>query len=272
MSHTTRSVEAIYAWAEALSTKDTSVFSSDARVVIDGKHAGPNPAVLAGLATFDSRAIVRRAFSDLENPAWAAAEWSLRIGTTAAMNLEIEQAVIIHLDADGRIDFARVHSDALRSRVCAVDAELKPDRWPDLPRAATTMTHADIRALQDRHVMQGWRLGSADTICSCHAPTSTILNAWETVTGYDMFRQSVGQYSQNFADTRIDVHHIVYDGQNIAVNQTWTTRNLKTGKVNGDEDLILGVMQDNLIYYWREYFDGRLSAQTAGQTLFAEVA
>lgn len=88
--------------------------------------------------------------------------------------------------------------------------------------------------------MQGWRLGNADMICSCHAPDSVILNAWEEIQGYDQFRISVDKYTQNFADTAVEVHRVIYDGQNIALNQTWTCTNRLTGKRAGDQDLDLG--------------------------------
>jgi len=261
------------AWASKNVDTILALVAPDAVWIVDGReyhrHAQIKAYVDAMLAgATQVRAVLRRAFNDLDEPTWSAAEWAFRTQKGDACS-EVEQALLMHVGNDGLIDLLRIHNDELRRCTSDIDAPLRSElRKPTYPSPITPMTKTDIHALQDRHVMQGWRLGNADMICSCHTPDSVILNAWEEIQGYDQFRVSVDKYTQNFADTMIEVHRVVYDGQNIALNQTWTCTNRLTGKRAGDQDLILGVIQDGYIHYWREYFDGSQSAQTLEQTHF----
>lgn len=261
------------AWASGDANVVLAWVAPDAVWIVDGREYQGRAqikvyidAVLAG--TTQVRPVLRRAFNDLDEPTWSAAEWAFRTQKGEACS-EVEQALLMHGQHDGLIDLLRIHNDELRRCASDIDASLRSElRKPHYPNPITPMSKADIMALQDRHVMQGWRLGNADMICSCHATDSVILNAWEEIQGYDEFRISVDKYTQNFFDTAIEVHRVVYDGQNIALSQTWTCTNRLTGKRAGDQDLILGVIQDGHIHYWREYFDGSQSAQTLEQTHF----
>lgn len=261
------------AWASGDAGEILALVAPDAVWIVDGREYHGHPQIKAYVAATlagptQVRTVLRRAFNDLDEPTWSAAEWAFRkqLGDTCS---EVEQALLMHVDANGQIARLRIHNDELRRCASTMDAPLRPElRKAHYPQPITPMSKADILALQDRHVMQGWRLGNADMICSCHADDSVILNAWEEIQGYDQFRISVAKYTQNFADTAIEVHRVVYDGQNIALNQTWTCTNRLSGKRAGDQDLILGVMQDGHIHYWREYFDGSQSAQTLEQTHF----
>jgi limonene-1,2-epoxide hydrolase len=214
------------------------------------------------------RVLLRRAFSDMHDPNWHVAEWAFRVQDGAGDCHECEQGILIH-EREGRIAYMRTHNDKFRMCAMSWDAPLRPESRPlNIPTPQRPMTPDEILAVQHRHVMQGWRLGDADVVTSSHAPDSVILNAWETVRGHDEIRISVGKYIENYTDTEIEVHRVVYDGQNIAVNQTWRCTNRVTGVRGGDQDLIIGVMQDGKIWYWREYFDPDQSAQTLKQTHF----
>jgi limonene-1,2-epoxide hydrolase len=268
----------IHAWQSGDPERVVALFHPDAQWVIDGQTLeGRDEIALAvgasmGVSESDARAmriLLRRAFSDLSDPNWCAAEWAFRVQSAKDGGCrECEQGVLIH-EREGRIAYMRTHNDKFRACATSWDAPLRPESRPlNLPTPARAMTLDEILALQHRHVMQGWRLGDAEAVTSSHAPGSVILNAWETVRGHDEIRTSVGKYIQNYIDTEIEVHRVVYDGQNIAVNQTWRCTNRLTGARSGDQDLIIGVMQDGKIWYWREYFDPDQSAQTLAQTHF----
>lgn len=267
-------------WASRDVDQFTQLFSPSSTWIVDGQPYEGRDAIaqcmrslLADVAQV--RVVMRRSFSDLEDTNWCVAEWAFRTqrhdqAQTQNACSEVEQAVLMHVrEDDGKIDVMRTHNDSFRCCTTELNAPVRPEHRPaTYPTPARLMSKADILALQHRHVMQGWRLGDANQVCSCHAPDTVILNAWEVVQGHAEIRTSAAQYIANFADTHIEVHRIVYDGQNIAVNQTWSCTNRLTGKRAGDQDLIIGVVQDGQIHYWREYFDPNQSAQTLSQTHF----
>ncbi len=98
-----------------------------------------------------------------------------------------------------------------------------------------------------------------------------IQTSFEVVRGHDQLRTAAKAYDENYTDTRIDVHRIVYDGTFLAINQTWRCTNRKTGVRAGDQDLNIGIMRDGRLYRWREYYDSRTSAQTLEQTMFGRM-
>jgi limonene-1,2-epoxide hydrolase len=263
------------AWASHYADADAvaNLFTPDAIWVIDGEtlHGLAEIRRAVGAALHNAQAtkfLLRRSFGDLAEPTWHAAEWALRVQQADGSCRECEQAVLINV-VDGQIKTMRTHNDKLRACAMAWDAPLRPESRPStFPKPQRTMTLDEVLNLQQRHVMQGWRVGAAEVVTAVHMPQSVILNAWETVHGHDEIRVSVQKYFANYADTQVEVHRVVYDGQNIAVNQTWCCTNRLTGKRAGDQDLIIGVLQDDHIWYWREYFDGTLSAQTLEQTHF----
>ena len=274
------SISIIHKLIEAWQTNDadqvSALFSPEARWIIDGQALEGRHeiglAVSATLANAEAvRLLLRRAFSDKRDPNWHVAEWAFRVkpsGATPAECRECEQGILIH-EQDGQIDYMRTHNDKFRSCAIAWDAPLRPEHRPaDLPTPQQEMTVDDVLALQNRHVMHGWRMGDADVVTSSHMPGSVILNAWISVHGHNEIRASVRKYTDNFADTHIDIHRVVFDGQNVAVNQTWSCTNRVTGVRAGDEDLIIGVIQDGKIWYWREYFDPEQSTQTLAQVIF----
>ena len=262
----------IAAWQSRDPKRVITLFDPAARWVIDGQtltgHAEIALAVSAPMNNAHAlRILLRRAFSDLHDPNWHVAEWAFRVQGQETCH-ECEQGILIH-EREGRIAYMRTHNDKFRACATQWDAPLRPESRPtNIPAPQRAMTQDEIVALQHRHVLQGWRLGDAEVVTQSHAPDSVILNAWETVRGHAELRTSVRKYKENYADTEIELHRVVYDGQNIAVNQTWRCTNRVTGVRGGDEDLIIGVMQDGKIWYWREYFDPDLSAQTLTQTHF----
>jgi limonene-1,2-epoxide hydrolase len=264
----------IAAWQSHDPNQVVALFDPAAQWVIDGQilegRAEIALAVSASMGNAQAMHILlRRAFSDMHDPHWHVAEWAFRVqGKGEGDCRECEQGLLIH-EREGYIVYMRTHNDKFRACVTNWDAPLRPESRPThIPAPQRPMTPDEIVALQQRHVMQGWRLGNAEVVTDSHASESVILNAWETVRGHAELCTSVGKYIQNYTDTEIELHRIVYDGQNIAVNQTWRCTNRVTGVRGGDQDLIIGVMQDGKIWYWREYFDPDQSAQTLTQTHF----
>jgi len=217
------------------------------------------------------RILVRRAFHDLRDPDWWVAEWALRTSNGETWR-EVEQGVLLHFSA-GQITHLRIHNDHRSVRQVMADAPLRDEAWPpSIPPRTRNMTYDEILAVHLRHTTQGWARGDADTVVSCHAPSSLIQTSLEVVRGHDQLRRAVSAYYENYADTVITVHRVVYSGEYLAIHQTWACTNRKTGVRAADEDLNIGVMQDGLFWRWREYYDSTQSAQTLEQTVFGRPA
>jgi hypothetical protein len=90
---------------------------------------------------------------------------------------------------------------------------------------------------------------------------------FEVVREHDPLRRAVVAYHENYADTVITVHRVAYIGEYLAIQQTWTCTNRKTGIRAADN---IGVLQDGKFWRWREYYDSRKSAQTLEQTVFGK--
>jgi ketosteroid isomerase-like protein len=260
------------AWQSGDSGRVSAHFHPDATWVIDGQCIAGDEIPLAVEATLSglhgARVIVRRAFHDLREPDWWAGEWAFRANSDGATWREMEQGLLLHL-RDGRIDMLRTHNDHRSIRVVQPDDPLREEAWPaEMPSQTRAMTHEEILAAQMRHVMEGWAQGNDDVVASSHGPAGLIQTSFEVVRGHAQLRAAVKAYFANYADTRIDVHRMVYDGTFLAINQTWHCTNRKTGVAAGDQDLNIGIMRDGKLYRWREYYDSRTSAQTLEQTVF----
>lgn len=259
------------AWASGDPVQVSALFQPNATWVIDGQSIAGEEIPLAIEATLGNlhgaRIVIRRAFHDLREPDWWVAEWAFRSRAGDGWR-EIEQGLLLHL-RDGQIDSLRTHNDHRSIRVVQPDDPLREEAWPaTLPSQARAMTHEEILATQMRHVMQGWAMGDAGIVASCHGAEGVIQTSFEVVRGHEQLRASVKAYYENYADTRIDVHRIVCDGTFLAIHQTWHCTNRKTGASAGDQDLNIGIMRDGKLYRWREYYDSRASAQTLEQTIF----
>jgi hypothetical protein len=218
-----------------------------------------------------TRILVRRAFHDSVESDWWAAEWTFRSSEDGVVWQEIEQGLLMHVK-QGRIAYLRTHNDHGSVRNVQPGDPLREEAWPQhMPAQRRQMTRDEIVATHSRHVMLGWCQGNDGIVVSCHGDTGLIQTPFEIVRGHTDLRRAVRTYHENYADTAIDIHRIVHDGDLVAINQTWSCTNRKTGLRAGDEDLNIGVMRDGLLWRWREYYDNRRSAQTREQTVFGRV-
>jgi len=265
----------IAAWQSGNAHSLTDLFTPTARWTIDGEALEANEIALTIGASLETRPHVhitlRRAFQDLRDSAWWAGEWVLRSSVDGQAWDEIEQGLLLQTAPDGRIATLRTHNDHGSVRQVSRDAPVRDEHWPKwLPPASRPLDHDQIVALQHRHVMSGWRTGSEDMVISCHGETGLIQTSFELVRGHEQLRHSVRNYFANYADTHIDIHHIVFDGEWLAINQTWRCTNRLTGVHAGDQDLNIGIIREGKLWRWREYYDSRKSAQTAEQTAFGK--
>ncbi len=260
-------------WQSGNADRVADLFAPNATWMIDGESLIGDEIALAMKASLASRPHarihMRRAFRDLREPQWWAAEWVMRSSSDGRDWAEIEQGLLMQVTADNRIEQLRTHNDHATVRPVQATTPLRSEAWPaGLPPRATTMLHDDVLATHYRHTREGWAKGNADNVVGCHAPGSLIQTSLEKVSGHANLRIAVAKYHENYCDTKIEVDRMVYSGEFLAISQTWHCTNRKTGVRNGDHDLNIGILQDGVLWRWREYYDSTKSAQTREQTAF----
>ncbi len=254
------------AWESSDPQRVLACFADHPDVVQD-EHAWQGAAAVAAWAREALqrapyvRVLLRRTFCDRREPHWWAAEWVWRASADGVWWDEIEQGLIAHAP-EGRMRWLRIHSDHSTLRRVTADIPPRPEPWPaDVPPRTRDMTYEEILSLHFRHTLSGWGAGNADVVVSCHAPDSLIQTGLMLAQGHARLREMVAVYGAHYADTRVDVHRVIYSGDFLAIYQTWTCTDRRTGVRAADQDINIGVVQDGRFYRWREYFDVRATLQ-----------
>lgn len=86
------------------------------------------------------------------------------------------------------------------------------------------------------------------------------LNKEELIEDYRLFHES-------FTDTKIYIHEIIIDGEDVAVEWQFATTRNETGKREAVSDGIIGKVRDGKIVVWKEYLDGRVTRMQARDAL-----
>lgn len=71
------------------------------------------------------------------------------------------------------------------------------------------------------------------------------------------------EWKRDFRDTKLHVRRVVIDGAQFAVEYTFATTNVATGKRTAAGTVAIGEVRDGKIFVWKEYLDGRVSRQQA---------
>lgn len=74
-------------------------------------------------------------------------------------------------------------------------------------------------------------------------------------------------YKQLFTDTKIYIHTIIVQGEDVAVEWQFASTNTETGNRTAVSDAIIGRVEDGKIIMWKEYLDGRVSRMQANGEL-----
>ncbi len=77
-------------------------------------------------------------------------------------------------------------------------------------------------------------------------------------------------FNRTFKDTKVYVHKIIADGDDLAVEWQFASTNIKTGNRTAVSDAIIGRIKDGKIIVWKEYLDGRVSRMQASGELQLE--
>jgi ketosteroid isomerase-like protein len=74
-------------------------------------------------------------------------------------------------------------------------------------------------------------------------------------------------WKRDFRDTKMHVRRVVIDGALFAIEYTFATTNIASGKRTASGTVAIGEVRDGKLWVWKEYLDGRVSRQQAAGEL-----
>jgi uncharacterized protein (TIGR02246 family) len=100
-----------------------------------------------------------------------------------------------------------------------------------------------------------WRSGDLDAIMAGYAPEVLFIAPGIRLEGLAALRENTQRYLA--ADTDIDVTltRLILDGEQGALEWTWSATRRADGRRRTVEDAIVFVLREGQLTYWREYFD-----------------
>jgi uncharacterized protein (TIGR02246 family) len=121
------------------------------------------------------------------------------------------------------------------------------------------MTRDEVRAFLLRRV-RAWREGDVDAIMADYAPDVVLIAPGVRLEGLDALRASNTRYLAEFTDINAELTRVIVDGDQGALEWTWSETRRADGLRRSVDDAIVFVLREGRIVYWHEYFD------TAGLT------
>jgi uncharacterized protein (TIGR02246 family) len=116
------------------------------------------------------------------------------------------------------------------------------------------MTRDEVRAFLMRRT-RAWPEGDLEAIMADYAPDVVLMAPGVRLEGRDALRTSNARYLAEYTDIDADVTRVIVDGDQGALEWTWSETRRAGGVRRSIDDAIVFVLRDNLIVYWHEYFD-----------------
>lgn len=129
-----------------------------------------------------------------------------------------------------------------------------------------TLAKKSLAVQMVRNHARAWETGDEELLASLLHEDSVFaypgrrLNKEQTLEDLRFFRDA-------YEDTKVYIHAIVIDGDNVAVEWQFATTKKETGKREVVSDAIIGRIQDGQFIVWKEYLDGRVKGLQAEGTL-----
>ncbi|CAN5673422.1 SgcJ/EcaC family oxidoreductase [soil metagenome] len=116
------------------------------------------------------------------------------------------------------------------------------------------MDITQVRALIDRQA-RAWERADIDVCVADFAADALFISPGGRWQGQEAIRATVKGFFAGARDVKVEITRVIVDGNQGAVEWTWSEFRLSDGKRHVAEDAIIFELQDNKIVYWREYFD-----------------
>lgn len=111
-----------------------------------------------------------------------------------------------------------------------------------------------IKQLVERQA-KAWESADSDKIIADFAEDSLFIVPGSTFRGKQQIKESAESYFAEFTEIQITIKRIIANGNEGAIEWSWSDKNKKTGKTSQAEDAIVFELEEGKIKYWREYID-----------------
>ncbi|MCG6134263.1 MAG: nuclear transport factor 2 family protein [Nostoc sp. LLA-1] len=116
------------------------------------------------------------------------------------------------------------------------------------------MNPQDIRILIEQ-ARDAWVTQDVDAIAQLFTEDGELILPGQRWQGKEKIREELIHFSQQYSDVKIEIHRMIIQGDQAAVEWYYEDTEKATGHRNKADDVIVIDFQDDLISSWREYFD-----------------
>ena len=116
------------------------------------------------------------------------------------------------------------------------------------------MNRQEAEALIKRQA-RAWEHADSDAVVADFAPDGILISPSGRWQGHDSLRNGIESFFAEARDIQVAVTRVLIDGDQGAVEWTWSETRLSTGRRHSADDAIIFTVRDGKITYWREYID-----------------
>ena len=102
---------------------------------------------------------------------------------------------------------------------------------------------------------RAWERADVEAIVNEFAEDGALISPGGRWQGHEAVRSTVSSFFAEASDVQITITRVVADGDQGALEWTWSETRLSDGSRRTAEDGIIFELCDGRIVYWREYFD-----------------
>jgi uncharacterized protein (TIGR02246 family) len=139
------------------------------------------------------------------------------------------------------------------TKLSQVNANL-PNRSLTMSAPELKLVDPSIKQLVERQA-NAWETADIDKVLADFAEDSLFVVPGSTFRGKQQIKASAHDYFAEFTDTKVTIKRIISNGNQVAVEWTWSDKNKKNGKTSKAEDAIIFELEGEKIKFWREYID-----------------
>lgn len=116
------------------------------------------------------------------------------------------------------------------------------------------MTREEVHAFLLRRI-RAWQEGDLEAIMADYAPDVVHVTPSGRRVGTTVMRGNNARYLAEYTDFRVTLTRLILDGDQGALEWTWSETRRVDGRRRSVDDAIVFVLRGGKIAYWREYFD-----------------
>lgn len=123
-----------------------------------------------------------------------------------------------------------------------------------MPPSQSQAIPSMIQHLVERQA-NAWETADSDKIIADFAEDSLFIVPGSTLKGHQEIKEAAESYFAEFTETQVTIKRIIANGNEVAVEWSWSEKNKKTGETSKANDAIIFELKNGKIKYWREYID-----------------